>query len=144
MNLILICSDGLRALGGGSRGPGAQIEQSPDKNVWAGVYNYEQARRGEVAYGASCAVCHLDSLKGSDMAPALVGNAFRNDWDTKSVRALYSRILSTMPADDPASLSEKTVLDIVAYLLEANGFPAGSNQLESADQAQQIRITRQK
>ncbi len=78
------------------------------------------------------------------MAPALVGDSFGNDWDKKSVRALYGRILSTMPADDPASLGEKTVLDIVTYLLEANGFPAGSHPLESADQAQNIMITRQK
>jgi len=141
----LICSNSLpAAYAEGFRGAGAHIEQSPNKNVWAGVYSSEQARRGEVAYGASCAACHLENLKGSDMAPAVVGDAFRNEWDAKSVRALYSRILSTMPADAPATLSEKTVLDIVAYLLEANGFPAGSDQLESADQAQQIKITRQK
>ena len=144
LGMNLIFGGGFREPGRASRGFGAQIEHGPDKSVWAGVYTLEQARRGEAAYGTRCAVCHLDNLKGSEMAPALVGDSFGNDWDKKSVRALYSRILSTMPADDPASLGEKTVLDIVTYLLEANGFPAGSHPLESADQAQDIMITRQK
>jgi hypothetical protein len=44
---------------------------------------------------------------------------------SNSLRALYSRIISTMPSDNPGTLEEKTVLDIVAYLLERTAFPAG-------------------
>ena len=35
-----------------------------------------------------------------------------------------------MPADQPASLSTNAYLDIVAYLLQANRIPAGSDELD--------------
>jgi hypothetical protein len=37
-----------------------------------------------------------------------------------------------MPADDPASLEDRRYLDILAYLIQANGFPAGSRELTAA------------
>jgi mono/diheme cytochrome c family protein len=123
---------------GRSDSPGSQ------RTVWDGVYTAEQAKRGETAYRESCARCHLDTLKGNDMAPGLVGDAFVQEWDGKTVRAFYGRILSTMPADDPGSLDEKAVLDIVTYALQVNGFPAGSHAIETADEAQQIKMTRAK
>jgi mono/diheme cytochrome c family protein len=124
----------------GSAGGSFQTERS----VWVGVYSDEQAKRGATAYRESCARCHLENLKGSDMAPALLGDVFINQWDSKTVRAFYGRILSTMPADDPGNLDEKAVLDIVAYLLQANGYPPGSTAIENAEQAQWITITRNK
>lgn len=124
----------------GSTGGIVQTERS----AWVGVYSDEQATRGATAYRESCARCHLDNLKGSDMAPALLGDVFINQWDSKTVRAFYGRIFSTMPADDPGNLDEKAVLDIVAYILQANGYPPGSTAIESAEQAQWIKITRNK
>ena len=59
------------------------------------------------------------------------------------MRALYSRIISTMPAYNPGTLTEKTVLDIVAYLLEANGFPTGTSALERADDLNSILFLKQ-
>ena len=115
-----------------------------EKSAWVGVYSDEQAKRGATAYRESCARCHLENLKGSDMAPALLGDVFINQWDSKTVRAFYGRIFSTMPADDPGNLDEKAVLDIVAYILQANGYPPGSTAIESAEQAQWIKITRNK
>jgi hypothetical protein len=35
-----------------------------------------------------------------------------------------------MPADKPGSLSVDTYLDVVAYLLQANKFPAGNTELD--------------
>jgi mono/diheme cytochrome c family protein len=109
--------------------------------VWDGVYTENQAKRGETAYGGGCANCHLENLRGDNTSPSLVGTGFTSTWTTKNVRALYSRIISTMPQDNPGTLNEATVLDIVAYLFKANGFPAGANELESARAAQKIWIT---
>ena len=49
-----------------------------------------------------------------------------------------------MPVDNPGTLTEKTVLDIVAYLLEANGFPGGTAALERADDLNTILFLKQK
>jgi mono/diheme cytochrome c family protein len=114
------------------------------KTVWTGVYSDAQASRGQVAYSGNCASCHLETLLGNDLAPALVGAAFIGEWDKKTVRQLYGRILSTMPADAPGTLDEKVVLDIVAYIFRVNGFPAGQQDLETADQAEQIVLARAK
>ena len=109
------------------------LRAGADRTVWSGVYSAEQATSGRAAYTAACASCHQDSLAGDTMSPALVGDEFRETWHGKKLRALYSRIISTMPSDNPGSLPEKTVLDMVAYLLEANGFPSGPAALERAD-----------
>jgi len=114
------------------------------QTVWAGIYSNEQATRGEAAYRAACASCHLETLKGNDTAPALTGDAFLREWNSRTVRELYGRILTTMPADDPGSVAEQTVLDIVAYVLQSNGFPAGDAVLASPEQAERITITRER
>jgi hypothetical protein len=46
-----------------------------------------------------------------------------------------------MPANAPGSLSKTQYLDILAYILEVNGYPAGSQQLTADDQKlNQIKI----
>ena len=51
-----------------------------------------------------------------------------------------------MPEDAPGSLSEKEVLDIIAYVIQTNGFPAGDKEIESAKRAgdDQVRAARSK
>jgi quinoprotein glucose dehydrogenase len=77
------------------------------------------------------------------MSPALAGEEFRATWDAKKLRALYSRIISTMPSDNPGTLPERTVIDVVAYLLEANGFPSGPSALERPDDLNDIDFVKQ-
>jgi mono/diheme cytochrome c family protein len=123
----------------------SSIAQSDtEKTVAAGVYSKEQAAAGKKLYSDICSSCHLENLGGDAMAPALVGDAFMTQWENKYLRAIYSRVISTMPTDAPGTLPEKTVVDIVAYLLEANGFPAGSAAIETANEMNTIRVTRAK
>jgi len=142
LTLGLMCS-GVASHFARAESPSGGIVQT-EKSAWVGVYSDEQAKRGATVYREKCARCHLESLKGDDMAPALLGDVFINQWDSKTLRAFYGRILSTMPADDPGNLDEKAVLDIVAYILQANGYPPGSTAIENAEQAQSIKITRNK
>jgi hypothetical protein len=44
---------------------------------------------------------------------------------------LLDRIRTTMPQDNPASLPREQYAAIQAFLLKANGFPAGSKPLDS-------------
>ena len=99
------------------------------RTVWDGVYTAEQAASGQGEYGAYCAECHGNTLNGRS-APALEGDIFWRDWGEETLDVLYDAIRTTMPAADPGSLSSKTYLDIVAYILKENGLPAGTEELE--------------
>ena len=106
--------------------------QTAEKTVWAGAYTAEQAARGKAAYAESCAACHGESLAGIDVAPALTGAGFLNNWNNTSAGDLFTRIKTTMPLSAPGSLSGRKVSDIEAYLLQANGFPTGEIALPPA------------
>ena len=97
----------------------------PGVTVRDGVYSAAQAAEGQTIYMAKCSTCHLESLGGGmNESPALKGRPFVADFENKPLRNLYSRILSTMPLNDPGSLSDKEALAVVAYLLMENGFPS--------------------
>ena len=59
----------------------------------------------------------------------MVGDAFLAEWEDLSVGDLFERIRVSMPQDSPAHLSRQAYIDVVAYILKANKFPAGSNDL---------------
>src|SRR5256885_1844058 len=99
------------------------------KTVWNSVYSEAQAKRGEQKYGEYCAKCHGPDLSGADAAPPLAGGEFNSDWNDLSVGELFERLRITMPADKPGSVSRQENADIVAFLLEKNGFPAGDAEL---------------
>ncbi|MGE0446720.1 MAG: c-type cytochrome [Vicinamibacterales bacterium] len=107
--------------------------QAPEgRTVWNGVYTTEQAGRGRDQFLAHCAECHMTDLSGGE-GPALVGDRFWTTWQETSVAALFDRISKNMPFDDDGklagSLPRQSYVDIVAYILSSNGFPAGTAEL---------------
>src|SRR5262245_6698266 len=102
---------------------------APSRTVWDGVYTKEQADRGKKAYASLCTRCHGDALLGNDDAPALVDKKFLDKWYTKSVGELVEYTRKEMPSDGPGKLTRKQCTDITAYLLSANEFPAGKDEL---------------
>jgi mono/diheme cytochrome c family protein len=109
----------------------ARVAQAED-SVLRGVFTKDQAKRGEQDYDKACASCHLADLSGQQMAPALAGDAFIQNYDGLNVGDLFERIQTTMPQNAAGSLSNETYVDIVAFLLQANGFPAGTQPLSSS------------
>jgi mono/diheme cytochrome c family protein len=103
------------------------------------VYSDAQAARGKSVYDKQCSTCH-----DGGMGPGLTGDDFLATWDNKTMRTLYSRILTTMPSDEPGSVPEADLLDLMAYLIRANGFPAGSKAFESPNDLNTIKIVRSK
>jgi cytochrome c553 len=101
------------------------------KTVWDAVYSKEQASRGQTKYLAACSSCHQGDLSGSDQAPSLAGGDFIDRWDGQSVGDLADRIRTSMPLDDVGSLNVQLSADLTAYLLQANNFPAGSDELKA-------------
>jgi mono/diheme cytochrome c family protein len=112
------------------------------RTVWDGVYTAEQADRGKTLYAQACVGCHAADLRGDGTAPSLVEGDFAFQWADTSVGELYEQIRKLMPSTRPNSLPPQSYVDIVAFILQANQFPAGRNEL-AAELAtlEQIRIT---
>ena len=119
--------------------------QGTSRNVWDGVFTAEQAAQGKVLFDNKCALCHGAELGGAEMAPPLVGGVFLGNWAGQSVGDLFTRIHTTMPANDPGSLSNAETAQALAYILSYNQFPAGAAPLPSDDAAlSQIMISAEK
>ena len=108
-------------------GTGVVARQAP--SVWDGIYTAEQAERGAPLYQQSCAECHGPDLAGGEMSPGLVGGEFVWNWNGLSVGDLFERLRVSMPQGVPGSVSRQEKADILAFLLEANDFPAGDTEL---------------
>ena len=113
-----------------SRSP-ATPRQSASRTVWDSVYSTSQATRGESTYVKTCARCHGASLTGGDESPPLTGGAFLGNWDGLPLSDLQTRIKTTMPSDSVGIYDKELVTDVMAFLLKANGFPAGQAALPS-------------
>ena len=98
----------------------------------AGVYSAEQAVAGRAAYDASCASCHRADLGGANEAPQLAGGNFLRNWGPRSSTDLLRYIQNGMPPSNPGSLSADAAAAVVAYILQANGAPAGTRALTVA------------
>lgn len=99
--------------------------------VWDGVYTTAQAARGAALFDKECAGCHGAAGNGGSMAPALVGPAFSSNYDGMSVGDLFDRNRTTMPPGNEGAIPAQQLVDITAFMLQVNGFPAGGTELPS-------------
>jgi mono/diheme cytochrome c family protein len=105
------------------------LAQDPTASVWDGVYTKAQAERGQTAYNANCASCHGDQLTGGEIAPPLVGGEFLSNWNGLTVGQLFERTRTGMPPGTPGKVTRDTKVDIIAYILAYNKFPASEKEL---------------
>jgi mono/diheme cytochrome c family protein len=103
-------------------------QNAPGPSGW---YTTAQAANGAKAYQKACASCHGANLQGG-MGPALVGRQFWLTYGGKKVSTLWSAVHTEMPMMAPGSVSAKNSIDIMAFLLQKNGVPAGSTPLNDA------------
>jgi mono/diheme cytochrome c family protein len=108
--------------------PARAQEKAGRPSVLDGVYTPAQARRGQEQFEQHCASCHRRDLGGVS-GPALKGDRFLDQWREFPLEVLFNDMRSQMPLRNPGGLPGNTYLDISAYLLEANGLPAGSAEL---------------
>jgi quinoprotein glucose dehydrogenase len=104
--------------------------QSANRSVWEGVFSPDQADRGKASYVQRCGACHGATLAGTGEAPGLTGGEFVSHYDQLTVGDLFERVRTTMPNNAPGTLSRDEYADVVAFLLQANGFPAGAKPLD--------------
>lgn len=91
------------------------------------LYTGDQATAGAGVYQQACASCHGGALEGVS-APALKGAAFGDMSTAQSLTAdsLLEVTASSMPQSDPGSLKPDEYNAVVAYILQQNGYPAGT------------------
>jgi mono/diheme cytochrome c family protein len=101
------------------------------KTTFDGVFTDAQAERGKQNFLAGrCGGCHKLDLTG-DRGPALKGNDFMAHWENGSLVTLFDKIRETMPPNGANEVTDDAKADIVAYLLQQNGFPAGKTELRA-------------
>ena len=95
----------------------------------AAHYTPAQAAAGATAYQVECAGCHMSDFRGAFEAPDLAGPNFQNAWENRPVSDLIEYVRATMPPEGAGSLPDRTYINIVAYLLQANGIASGDAPL---------------
>jgi len=108
----------------------AAVGQQPVQTTARGVYTDAQAAEGAALYKGVCASCHGENLMGTFEVPTLTGRFVAN-WSNGSVGTLFTYVSDAMPQMAPGTLSPEDNARIVAYLLKANGMPAGAQPLPS-------------
>lgn len=96
-----------------------------------GWYTKAQAGRGQDLYKKRCAACHGVTFVPDDFSPGLTGAAFDWRWRARTAYDLFEVIRTTMPPGEEGSLGPRATAEIVAYLLQANGFPSGTRELSA-------------
>ena len=109
--------------------------------IWDGVYTAAQAERGSAVYMGACIRCHGADLAGTT-APALKGERFMASFGGESLSRLFEKIRDTMPPNVTNTLDDSQKRDIVAFILQANGYPSGARELPAGNGLAAIHILR--
>ena len=103
-------------------------QAAPQQTTADGVYTEAQAERGARVYAGSCVLCHGANLAGTYETPPLEGR-FLPNWSGATLDKLFDYVSTAMPLHSPGALSPAESADVVAYILQVNGMPAGSAEL---------------
>ena len=108
----------------------ANAQDAAGPSIWSGVFTAAQAQRGNDAYQASCSGCHGSDLRATNgEAVDLTYPAIRDKWNGKTLQERFELIRDTMPLGNGNTLGDKTYMDILAFILQSNELPAGSQEL---------------
>jgi hypothetical protein len=99
-----------------------------DRTADQGVYTSAQSARGAKVFEARCVFCHREG----GTAPVLAGERFSKSFADSTLLSVFTTIQTTMPREAPGSLTEQEYVDVLAHLLELNGYPNGMTELAAA------------
>lgn len=119
----------------------AIVSSHPISAQGAGPYTADQAKAGAAIFSAQCAVCHGQKLEGV-AGPQLAGPDFMSKWSGQTADDLRDIIATQMPLTNPGSLKPDQVMDVLAYILQQNKYPAGDSPLTPA-KAKTVKIVKQ-
>lgn len=96
-------------------------------------YTVEQADRGETRYTRDCAECHGEDLRGGLIGgPPLRGMSFQQKFANGApAAAMFGFMQAAMPPNAPGRYTADVYADLMAYILQENGFEPGDEPLPS-------------
>ena len=92
------------------------------------LFSQAQAIEGKHLFASHCAACHGANMEGV-VGPALKGPGFASPDDNFTVGGMFSFLSTQMPAGSPGSLTHKQYAALMAFILQQNGYSAGSQAL---------------
>ncbi|MGD0134113.1 MAG: c-type cytochrome, partial [Bryobacteraceae bacterium] len=95
------------------------------------LFTSAQAVAGKAAYQQNCANCHGPSVDDGTVAPPLRGAAFLRKYGGKPAADLFTYVSTKMPPGGPGSLGGAEYAQILAYVLQQNGFATGRKEFAS-------------
>jgi alcohol dehydrogenase (cytochrome c) len=107
---------------------GVMVSRGRAQQISTGPYTASQASAGRAAYQVNCAACHAPDLSGRE-GPQLAGANFMSRWGARTAGELISFTRATMPPGAGGSLPDQTYINLVAFLLDANGARPGERPL---------------
>ena len=104
------------------------------KTATEGVYTKAQAEAGKTQFTKMCATCHpftaAEKKKPKDVP--LGEEAFVKSWEGRPLSEMMTLIVMTMPNDGSGEVTDPQAVDLVAYILQQNGFKPGDSPLTKA------------
>lgn len=91
----------------------------------AALFSASQVERGEKVHNNVCSNCHATG--------EFVNPRFAEAWNERPVFELFEQLRTTMPQDNPGSLSRQDYIDVVGYLLKLLGSEIGQQELPPED-----------
>jgi mono/diheme cytochrome c family protein len=111
------------------------VYQLPSTNVGqqtsakaGGWYSVEQATAGTKLFETSCCTCHGENLQGVS-GPALSGVTWQQRFGGAKLLTVWGEIKGPMAEYAGTTFTTQQSLDLLAYLLQQNGVPAGTQPL---------------
>lgn len=116
-----------------SGGALAQGSAGGDRSIMSGVFTVEQVAKGRAGHRAFCLECH-----GTE---AYTGEPFETMWLGRTVFDFFDALRTTMPNDEPGKLTTEEYVDVIAYILNLNGYPPGAQALSyDENELRRVRI----
>lgn len=99
-----------------------------------GIYTKAQADAAKPQFDKICAECHAFTVatKKQEKDLPLGDEPFLKKWEGRTLDELLTLIVTTMPNDGSAVVSDEEALNLLAYVLQRNGFAPGKAPLDKA------------
>ncbi len=135
VGLLLVCASFVVQAFRHQANPAGERAAAPgrpdDTTTNDGVYTKAQAAGAKKQFDKICADCHAFTVaakkKPKDLP--LGDEPFFENWSGRPLGELVTLIALTMPNDGSATVTEAEAVNLVAYVLQQNDFPAGSKPL---------------
>lgn len=125
--LVAACASGGPDPADTAGDPGASQPAATGPAAVMASFSAAQVERGRTRFDAVCAECHA--------ASEFRGTNFRFEWRRRTAWDFYRTVSTTMPEDAPGSLADTEYVDVIAWILEMNGFEAGPAELPATETA---------